>query len=272
MALVAAVAMMAAMAPPEWQPDVSVGEWITARLSRLDGSVGMTVPAVFDAYARVLHPPHTAAGRPSTWAAVCAHAGATPHALMQWRTISRTHDVAREDGAVVERSAWPGSPPDIGSLPPATLRTLLDVLATSTGDQRCLFALWAGWGWCDTRITAWTTSDDGVRVAEDRPPGFPSRILDGPRLHVPGRSYLLFTGLLSDAVDVGEPHRSWPQSPNLFWPGDRSWCAATEIDFDSTVVGGSPELVASVLGAPGLEAWPVAAGDALTWDADVVNA
>ena len=34
-----------------------------------------------------------------------------------------------------------------------------------------------------------------------------------------------------------------PQSPNIFWPHERSWCVATEVDLDSAVVVGTSELV-----------------------------
>jgi hypothetical protein len=53
-------------------------------------------------------------------------------------------------------------------------------------------------------------------------------------------------------------------------PADRSRCA-TEIDFDSTPVGGSRGLVDAVLAEPRLEAWPVAEGDSPAWDADTTN-
>ncbi len=33
------------------------------------------------------------------------------------------------------------------------------------------------------------------------------------------------------------------QSPNICWPADRASCAASEIDFDSTLVAGSEELI-----------------------------
>ncbi len=63
-----------------------------------------------------------------------------------------------------------------------------------------------------------------------------------------------------------------PQSPSLLWPQDRSWCLATEIDFDSTLVAGSQDLVETILAAPGLEAWPVQEADDLTASADLLNA
>ena len=96
-------------------------------------------------------------------------------------------------------------------------------------------------------------------------------MLDGPRLRLPCRDYLLFTGTLLAATPMAWHAASeWflPQSPNLFWPHDRSWCVATEVDLDSTVVAGTNDLVCAVLAAPGLEAWPVAADDSLSRDRD----
>jgi hypothetical protein len=46
---------------------------------------------------------------------------------------------------------------------------------------------------------------------------------------------------------------------------------ATELDFDSTLVGGSVELVAAILEAPALDAWAVRPDDSLASDADRVN-
>ncbi|WP_327045800.1 hypothetical protein OG320_29665 [Microbispora sp. NBC_01189] len=56
------------------------------------------------------------------------------------------------------------------------------------------------------------------------------------------------------------PEVWWTQSPSLFWPADRAWCVATEIDFDSTFVGGSTAAIGAVLTAPMLEAWPIEGG------------
>lgn len=87
----------------------------------------------------------------------------------------------------------------------------------------------------------------------------------------PGRDYLLFSGPLLAAAEIVDPAGIWAQSPNLFWPADRSWCVATEIDFDSTIVAGSSVLVAAVLAEPTLEAWPVDPGESLTHDGDTLN-
>jgi hypothetical protein len=95
-----------------------------------------------------------------------------------------------------------------------------------------------------------------------------------PRLEMPGRSYLLFAGPL-DAMAAFVRYDGGPfsgeQSPNLFWPADRSWCVGTEIDLDSTLVAGDTDLIAALLACPDLEAWPVLPGDSLRYDADNVN-
>jgi hypothetical protein len=55
------------------------------------------------------------------------------------------------------------------------------------------------------------------------------------------------------------------------WPADRSWCLATEVDFDSTLIGGPRALIEAVLHAPGVEAWPVSENDDLTIRGDLLN-
>jgi hypothetical protein len=70
----------------------------------------------------------------------------------------------------------------------------------------------------------------------------------------------------ADAAD-----RFLPQSPNLFWPADRAWCVASEIDFDSTLVGGTTELIQAILRGPAFDSWPVQPDDSLAADADLVN-
>jgi hypothetical protein len=81
---------------------------------------------------------------------------------------------------------------------------------------------------------------------------------------MPGRDYLLFTG----SVDQGE---GWPDGPNLWWPDDRSWCVASEIDFPYTYVGGGQQLIDEILAHPALEALPAALDQAITADGDKIN-
>ena len=99
-------------------------------------------------------------------------------------------------------------------------------------------------------------------------------MVEGARVGFLPRDYLLLHGTAASALFIGEqvtPDWFLPQSPNLFWPEDRSWCVGSEIDFDSTVVGGSTALVNELLEADNLEAWRVNPADLLTYDADHVN-
>jgi hypothetical protein len=45
-----------------------------------------------------------------------------------------------------------------------------------------------------------------------------------------------------------------------------------EIDFDSTLVGGSTELIQAILDTPTLDAWNVGPDNSLACDADTINA
>jgi hypothetical protein len=103
----------------------------------------------------------------------------------------------------------------------------------------------------------------------------------GPRLELPQRSYLLFSAGATAFTDASWPDlapwvspdeaRAWAQTPNVMWPADRAWVVVSEIDFDSTVVAGSAELIAAICASPGLEALPLREGADLTWDGDEVN-
>jgi hypothetical protein len=61
------------------------------------------------------------------------------------------------------------------------------------------------------------------------------------------------------------------ESPSLIFPADRSWFVATEVDFDSTYLGGSQELVDAVVADQRLEAWPVSATDPTDAGSDPIN-
>lgn len=257
-----------------WTGDVSLGAWIAPLLGSFGGWVGSVVPRGFPAYARVLHPVQDRDGRPSTWAAVCEVTDRIPHALMQWHSIS-TARVEDGSGRAPSRGRdWDGDEPQEGQLEPVALKRLCQVLADHTDPAvECRFALWEGYGWIhgspSVALLTWPGS-----TSSDVSPAFGAEGMRGPRLHHPGREYLLFTGPLEAAANLGRwltPDWFDAQSPNLFWPADRSWCVATEIDFDSTIVAGSTALVDSILANPDLEAWPIDTGDTLTIDGDTVN-
>jgi hypothetical protein len=255
--------------------DVSVGAWIAPRLCGFGGRVCCVVPAGFAGCARVLHPPAGEHGDLVSWAQVCELTGRIAHPLMQWHAIS----AAPQTGAQTESSSWPGTAPEVGNLPSPLLAGVLEILAGFTADPGdCYHAVWDGWGWLHGSGTTIVSYHESVpprfRAPPPAPPALPGEVLGGPRLSHPGRDYLLFHGPLQAAQNIGRHvAMDWrlPQSPSLLWPADRSWLLATEIDFDSTLVGGSAELVTELLHATSLEAWPVRVDDDLSIDGDRIN-
>lgn len=266
------------MVDPVWTADVSSGAWLRPRLEGwgdADGTpVTSVVPSGFEAYARVLHPVgHEDDEEQVTWAQVCEATGRTAHALMQWEAISGTRHTRRTTTA-----EWQGDSPDPGSLQPPALAAVLDVLERWTSPQGCVMALWDGFGWVDGQGAGLY----GVGGSVELPPACPPEVSDGPRLQLHARDYLLLTGSLRSAQHLGhrtpdELREQWPwewlarQSPNLLWPEDRSWCLATEIDFDSTLVGGAAALVDALVASPAVEAYAVPPGGDLSLDGDQVN-
>jgi hypothetical protein len=255
--------------------DVRVGAWIAPRLRGFGGRVCCVVPAGFAGYARVLHPAAGEHGRLVGWAQVCELTGRIAHPLMQWHAISTTPQTGAHSGG----SDWAGGAPDVGNVPSGVLADILEILAGVTADPGdCYHAVWDGWGWLHGSGTTIVSYHESVppplRVPPPAPPALPGELFSGPRLRHPHRDYLLFHGPLRAALTIGQHvTMDWwrPQSPSLLWPADRSWLLATEIDFDSTLVGGSAELVTELLQATRLEAWPVGVDDDLTSNGDQVN-
>ncbi len=58
-----------------------------------------------------------------------------------------------------------------------------------------------------------------------------------PRFELPDRTYYLLRGQLSALVGLRYPDDEDWRNPDLFWPDDRSWFAATDVDFWSLYVG-----------------------------------
>jgi len=256
--------------------DLSVADWIAPRLGAFGGPVSSVIPRGFPAYARVLHPVVDRDGRSVTWSVVCAKTGRVAHPLMQWQSINSP---GIEDGTGNSTSggiSWDGDEPLVGRLEPQTLAALCRLLEGHTDlALGCFFALWEGWGWIPggksvaVLRTLWTQSP-----AAAVPPAFPEEMMTSRRLSHPGRNYLLFTGPLEAALDLGHwPSQEWfvPQSPSLIWPADNSWCLATEIDFDSTLIAGDQHLIDAVLNAEDLEATRIEPSDYLDSRGDTVN-
>ncbi|NIZ91358.1 hypothetical protein [Kineococcus rubinsiae] len=232
-----------------WQlpDDVSAADWIVAAVRTFDHTVGSLVPPVFEAYARVFHP---AARRDDfgrdvsvSWAEVAAANGRQAHAGMEWVAVTGSWEYHHGQ---TQSEVWDLEPVE-GSLPAAQAAALVPVLARSTGTpDDCLYAVWEGFGALGLAGVAKTVA-------------------------MPSREMLLFTGPLSQAAQVSMEEGPREQSPSLWWPADRAWCVATDVDLMTTYVGGSRACIDAVLAAPGLEAWDVDHRQRVTWDSDTLN-
>jgi hypothetical protein len=260
--------------------DASPADWLASRLIGPLGTVTDTVPSGYGAYARIVHPSEHD-GRGWSWSEVAQATGRRTHPLMQWHAL-----VGSSDPDNATDSLWPGGNPPRGHLSPDLLAPLCDLLIGYTATpERCFFCLWDGYAWIDgaggQRITVTQSDGEWVQRVTPLEPAFSDDELSRPRVQLPSRGYLLFTGslvALAESLATSVRTGRWPQSdellsqsPNLFWPADRAWCVASEIDFDSTLVGGTTELVETILQAPTLDSWPVGPDDSLTFDADRIN-
>lgn len=243
-------------------------EWIGPRLGGL-GAISGTIPTGYESYARICHPVEDGQGGWVDWGTVAQATGRTAHPLMQWHLLVGSADWLNMTG-----SLWPAGDPERGNLHPDALAALCRVLHIYTSEQRCFFCVWDGYGWITGATASYTPVGGGSQPESPQPPAFSDAELAATRVVLPGRSYLLLTGDLDDALKIGwrlTPDYFIRQSPNLFWPADRSWCVASEIDFDSTVIGGSRQLIQAILDEASLDSWPVSLDDSLAYDGDHLN-
>jgi hypothetical protein len=245
--------------PPAPAVSADPAAWLPSRIEWGDDWVTGTVGTGYQAYARIFHPLDDGPN-PPRWADVAAQHGRTMHPSAQWEHISST--VAPTD-TMSRGRGFPGEP-DIGNLHAEALSSLCTLLRdyTTTPDD-CWFAVWDGWGW---QHPGAHSVMQATRIGEPAPPvehaSDEKRLnLAAPKFSLPHRDYYLFTGPIDAATRIGDwITATWfdPQSPSIFWPTDLAWCVATEIDFDTTVVGGTRDLIAAISSSTQLEALPIA--------------
>jgi hypothetical protein len=262
------------------ETDVAAAAWVDERLlplrSHPDGVlVGEVVPTGFDAYARVLHPARryetAELGDWMTWGEVARDRGKRIHPEVQFQALI---DAALDHRQSEQGDLWM---PEEGSIPLPVCASLVEVLRrhTETAD-RCLFCLWDGFGFLHpgSGTADLVAVQRGVRgrlqrirmrqrarrgskqrtAAMDHIPRV--QIHPAPDRRGAFREYLLFRGPLEAVTSFFFGGASLFQSPNLWWPQDRSWVVATEIDDWTTYVGGSRACIEDLLASPRLEVVP----------------
>jgi hypothetical protein len=229
--------------------DVSAARWAEELLmARPFATVGAVVPGAFEDYVRILHPAYRRVGdgreEPVTWATVASWTGHVVHPLVQFERIA---DLGTDPNVQPD---W-GRRPEVGEVKLELHDSLVSVLSElTTTPETCWICLWEGFGGLDLI------------------PGFEELA----RISAPGRRYLLFRGPIEVmTASTDDPELGWRDYPQLWWPDDRAWCVATDIDLDSTYVGASRESVARLLAEPGLEGLPARIEDRVDHGADTIN-
>jgi hypothetical protein len=245
-----------APAPTQWSAAVEEADWIAAALAPFEeGLVASVIPRGYPAYARVLHPVRAALGkgtRPVRWAEIAQWSGVPLHPDSQF------HSVALPPGHPAGPAPWNGQGPERGSLDLADAERLVELLTMHTGTPSgCWFCMWDGWGW-DTAMYVALPGEPPIPVPDPVPP----EVRYGPRVQLPGRDYLLYTGPADAALAFAG---TAGQTPNLWWPADRAWCVASEIDLCWSYVGGSAELIEELIEDPRLEALPAVPDHLHSW-------
>ena len=249
---------------PRWSSDVHQADWIGPRLApwRGDHIATIVVPTGFPAYARVLHPAGiTEHGeRPVRWADVAAWSG------LPLRPDAQFHSIALPPTAPGGPPPYHSQGPEEGSLYVPDAEVLAAILRDwTTTPEDCWFCVWDGYGWESTRplsfVASTKTGQPPENDAPPRPDPVPGPVREGPRVQLPHRSYLLYRGPAEAALTLPALDGTFGQCPNLWWPADRAWCVASEIDLPWTYVGGPRGLIDAILADDRIEALPAAPDD-----------
>lgn len=263
------------MVPLKYVDYVTPARWIAERLHPFGQDAGAIIPPGFQAYARIFHPASRRVGSvelPITWREIADANLRVHHPEMQFGAlvtlVGTAGDARRPQPGLFDR--WPKT----GSLPLDLARVLVGVLGPhTTTSEECWFAAWEGWG--DYRDGSAVLQTIGASP-DDAPATLPQGMdrekpVERPTFTLPHRGYYLARGAIAAAVETVYGALWAYQSASIWWPSDRAWCVATEVDFDWTYVGGSTECIAAILKDARLEALPARLSDGVTYDSDRIN-
>lgn len=257
---------------------VDHARWFVDALSG-DLSVDGLVPPVFDAYVRILHPAEADDGRPVRWAEVADDQGTELHPSAWFARLARRRNGGRAHG-------WSGRDPWESSLDRRTLEVLVDVLASHTATPQAVWLnLWDGFGHLPS---AWARlprvdQENGYREYFAFRCRLDEVVAMSVRFEEIGWEFAddneSIGFVTAEYVGDGDPEDEVPprhpdepdthlQSPQQWWPDDRAWAVATEIDDDYTIVAGPDALADALTAHPGLETVRIGPRDSLE---DTVN-
>ncbi len=214
------------------------------------GGVRALVPDMYPQYVRLLHPAYQErpeGKRMVQWKEIAAYANRVFHPLVQFPSLVGLQLQQYENGINENEGQLWTDPPAQGTLPPEIIGSVVEVLrgCTDTPDN-CFFALWSGWA-----------DVSKLDVAK------------GAHLHLPDRDYIVFQGAIDTAKHSAFKWRF--QAMNLWWPADRRWFLATDIDLESTYIGIDDNGMEALMNHASLETVATDPNDGVMTSSDNVN-
>ena len=218
--------------------EIGIADWLVNSIYPFENHVaGSVMPPNYEAYARILHPASTDSGN-VTWKEIAKWSGRVYHPAMQFETIATP-----VLGRILSPRPWNGQVPNY--LPRDQVKALAQLLSPFTEtSNKMWYLVWEGHG-------------DLPRSSQFT-------------VEFSHRHYYLFRGDIDDIRDreIPEHHR---EPPDYWFPEDKSWCVATDIDLYWTYVGGSRKCIDAILRCQDLESVPAELTHGLTVESDIVN-
>lgn len=191
--------------------------WLKNKLIGFASNVNSIVPSGYAAYARLLHPAYSSSTeKPAkvSWQNVADQVGMVVNKTSQWEPLAAS--LPKQVLKLYE-------PPLEGTLDPEIYEALLSILKTHTNTPGvCWYGVWEGYDY------------------------LLGSVKKAPKYSLSGRHYHLLKGALT-LSPVSFCDGPFFQSANIFWPDDRAWCVASEIDFRSTYIAVSEKAIQDLL-------------------------
>ncbi len=199
---------------------------------------------------------------PGTWSSYAERNGRIAHAEMQ------LHAIGTPVGLPIPASGDDFQNHTSLDLPQPETRVLADILSrhTETPDE-CWFGVWEGFS---DLHRAPSPLRRGFTRQRPGPGILPTEVAKHGTVGEQGRQYYLLNGALSELDEARAALNL--RTPNLWWPADRSWFVATEIDFCWTLIGGSHALIDELTNSDRLEVFASGYDHRGMVDSDTINA
>jgi hypothetical protein len=220
-------------------------DWAKARLKADPSVVTGNVPAGFDNYFRILHPPRAKTGEYLTWTDLSEVAGVPMGAMVQWDQIAT---------GLKSTMVFTGiRPPVLGKMPLSVFEGLIAVLAKSADRSEWVFGL----STAHTLLLRPNQNEaHGQNVPASSARSWSAAEISTTRCRLPSGEFALVKGTIESIMDwFGQmAAMETPRIvPDLMWPLDGKWFIATGVDFDSTLLGADESVSRLVTHASGLE-------------------